>query len=192
MYAIHARSFALSSFGVVAGGWRALAAGLLVASLGAGCQPAEVEPDAGKEAVALARAELWRPAGPAAGDGRVACDERDVRAEGGALEVSTGACDVAVLTQEALVAVAPGEEIVVRAWWGPLSAPAPEQGRLRLFLGAQELWQENVPVPGRPDLRELRALIPLAAPAGTLLTFEVEDGGPNAWSLDEVSVMKSK
>jgi hypothetical protein len=158
--------------------------------------PAPSPPDAAP--VSLAHADLWRAAGvdedPAA-EGRAPaspCGERDWRVEGEAVEVSTGACGYLALAQPLLHDVAAGDAIVVRAWWATLDAPAPATGRLALFLGAEPLWQELVPIPGRPDAREARVTSPVAAKAGTPLVFHLSNHGSNAWSLAEPLLIKQQ
>ncbi|HEU4539103.1 MAG TPA: hypothetical protein VFS00_33510 [Polyangiaceae bacterium] len=145
----------------------------------------------------LARAEHWRAASldedPAAGGVApgAPCGERDWRVEGEAVEVSTGACGYVALAQPTLHDVAAGDAIVVRAWWSVLDAPAPATGRLALFLGGEPLWQELVPIPGRPDAREARVTSPIDAKAGTPLVFHLSNHGSNAWTLAEVSLAAS-
>ncbi|HEU4405422.1 MAG TPA: hypothetical protein VFS43_09050 [Polyangiaceae bacterium] len=180
-----------------------LAAALVASSFALGCAPAEDEPGEralpGGLPVALARAELWRAAPPAEGQGpadgggpKVMCGERDLRVEGSSLEVSTAECDHAVLRQPALADLARGDELTVWVWWSTLDAPEPATGRLRLFLGPDEVWQESVAIPGRADLREVHVRSPADLPAGAPITFVVSNHGANAWTLGEVVVRKAE
>ncbi|HEU4537730.1 MAG TPA: hypothetical protein VFS00_26600 [Polyangiaceae bacterium] len=178
----------------------ALGAGLLVASSAVGCMAGEDEPGerslSGSTPVPIAAAGGWKvlphfddPAFEGPGP-KVTCGEDAVRAEDGVVEVAADGCNFATLTQRTLADVEAGDTIVLRAWWGPLDAPGPATGRLSLFLGFSELWQETVGIPGPADERELRLVSPVAARAGTMLLFRVHNQGSNDWRLSEVSVIK--
>lgn len=180
----------------------ALGAGLLVASSALGCAVDEDNSGerylSGRTLLAVAAADGWTSTPPFddprfEGPGpKVTCGAGAVRAEAGVVEVSTDGCNFALLTQPLMADVEAGDEIVLRAWWGPLAGRAPSTARLSLFLGLREVWQENVAAPGGADEREVRLVSPVSAPAGTLLMFRVNAPEANDWSLSEVSVFKTK
>jgi hypothetical protein len=178
----------------------ALGAGLLVASSALGCAVDEGDSGerylSGRTLLAVATADGWK-ATPHFDDPRfegpgpkVTCDAGALHAEAGVVEVSTADCNFALLKQPLMADVDAGDEIVLRAWWGSPAGPAPSTARLSLFLGLREIWQESVAVPGQADVREVRLVSPVSAPAGTLLLFRVNAPGANEWSLSEVSVFK--
>ncbi|HEU4533168.1 MAG TPA: hypothetical protein VFS00_03585 [Polyangiaceae bacterium] len=144
----------------------------------------------------LVAPERWRVAGEAEDPmralraGATLCSDGAAHVEGGGVEVSTASCNHASLVQPSLRAVAAGDVVSVRAWWGVLDADAPARGELAVFLAGELVWQDSVAIPGRPDARDVSFVSARDYPAGVPIVFHVHNHGSNNWTMGEISVRR--
>ncbi|WP_224367688.1 hypothetical protein [Hyalangium versicolor] len=112
------------------------------------------------------------------------CGEQDWHAELDGLEVQTTRCNYATVRQPLLLDLKKGARLRVRVWWQALVSPAPVQGHMALLVGEHQVWEEHIKIPGPADTREVELSSPLAAKAGTLVTFHLHNHGSNTWNLN--------
>lgn len=98
------------------------------------------------------------------------------------LELQTGACNYATLVQPSLAAVARGDVIMLALSHTSLNG-IEAVGRAAILLGSSELWSRPVPIRAEPESHNIEWTAPEAFPAGTQITFHVENHGENAWRL---------
>jgi hypothetical protein len=121
---------------------------------------------------------------------QVECAPPAWRDEFGALEVDTGACNYLSLSQPARVDFKEGDEIRLSAWWQTLIHVEPAIGHLAVYAEEELLWDEEIPIPGPGDTRELIVFAPTDYPAGTPITLHLHNHGHNTWSFETISVRR--
>lgn len=113
------------------------------------------------------------------------CGDADWLIEGAVepyLELQTGACNYATLVQESLAEVQGGDVIALALSHTSLNG-MDAMGRAAILLGDTELWSRTVPVRTEPESHNVSWIAPAAFPAGTTVTFHVDNHGDNAWRL---------
>ncbi len=113
----------------------------------------------------------------------VICPSSGYGLEFGVLEVDTGQCNYLSVSQPLAHAIAPDDLLRVTVWWQPLIAGEPAEGHLALLVDGELLWELHVEIPGEADLHQLEFPSPIAAEAGSVLTFHLHNHGYNSWTL---------
>lgn len=107
-------------------------------------------------------------------------------AEGGRLEVQTGACAQAWLVQPLPVDLAPGDVLTVSSWHQGLDAAEAGEGHLALVIDGQLVWEVWAPIPSDPELFDGRFVAHRFVPAGADVGVHLHNHGYNSWSVGEV------
>lgn len=121
---------------------------------------------------------------------QVDCEAPGWSEELGAIEVDTGACNYLSLSQPALVELERGDELHASAWWQTLANVEPAAGHLAIYAGTDLLWEEEIPIPGPADARELSIPARRNYPAGTPITLHLHNHGTNTWNFETISVRR--
>lgn len=150
-----------------------------------------VPPESGEASlpVTIAVPEAWAPGDPAGDplDGRPAdCPPSTWGAEDGRLEVQTGACAQAWLTQPLLEDLAPGDVITVASWHQGLDAAEPGEGHLAVVVDGVRWWEVWAPIPSEPEVFEAELRVEVAVPAGAEVGVHLHNHGYNSWSVGEL------
>jgi hypothetical protein len=109
--------------------------------------------------------------------------------EFGVLEVDTGQCNYLSVSQPLAHPIDPGDPLRVTVWWQTLIAGKPAEGHLALFVDDELLWETHVAIPGEADLRQLEFESPIAAEAGSTLTFHLHNHGYNSWTFGNLELL---
>ena len=140
----------------------------------------------------LADAHAWQPVAPEQDPvphhrpADVRCPEGAWYVEAGSLEVETGNCNYAALSQPIPQPVAAGEPIRAVLWHDRLVFEQPAEAHVGLWLDRVLLWETTVPIPAEAHLYEVQVDAPADAEQGAALVFHLHNHGFNSWSLLEV------
>jgi hypothetical protein len=100
--------------------------------------------------------------------------------EEGVVEVDTGVCGWATLTQPALVDVLEGDALDVLAYHSAL-VDADGVGTLSVWLDHELLWSLEVPQPAAQQVYFPELIAPADVPAGAPVWVHVDNHGANNW-----------
>lgn len=116
----------------------------------------------------------------------VECPAIGWQVEGGALEVSTGACNYLSIEQPLLRDVGAGTPVVVELWHQTLHAEEPATGHVALFVDGMLLWERQVEIPGPPAIWTDTVEAPSDLLVGDRVVFHLHNHGVNTWYLGDV------
>lgn len=116
------------------------------------------------------------------------CLPLGIELELGGIEVHTGDCPYAVLTQPVLVDVRQGRSITLLAWHNDLIAPEPSTGHLLLTVGDQTLIDWTPAIPSGADIVDDMVALPSDIRAGDMAVLHLHNHGANTWNLNAVEV----
>lgn len=114
------------------------------------------------------------------------CPEWGLRVEGGSLEVNTGDCSYATLTQATPAELPAGSRLTATVAHFDLFAPEPAMAHVALALGDTVLWSRDLPVPLAASVYPVEVVLTEPVPAGTPLLFHVHNHGANSWFLTRI------
>jgi hypothetical protein len=118
------------------------------------------------------------------------CDPVGVVVEDGLLEVDTGTCGYAVLSQPALVALHPGDVLEVLLYHSRLIAEAEAEGHVALTVGGALLWELTVPIPSASEVHIAEVVVSAEADAGAQVLLHLHNHGSNAWNLGHLRITR--
>jgi hypothetical protein len=111
--------------------------------------------------------------------------------EFGQLEVQTGVCNYLALASPTLLALAPGDRVIVDLWHDTLDAPTPATGHVAVLLGDARIGEAEVAIPSAAAVFRFELEIDEPVPAGTLLVLHLHNHGFNAWTFVNVDAETS-
>lgn len=105
-------------------------------------------------------------------------------------EVDTGLCNFVSLQQPSLVDVRDGDELRVVFFHFDLTSAEPAQGYAALALDDEVVWEYETRIPGPAGYFDETLTLSLDRryPAGTPVTFHLDNHGQNTWKLSLVQV----
>lgn len=106
--------------------------------------------------------------------------------EGLTLEVDTGECPYAALSQSLLGSFEQGEPIEVVFWHADLVALEPSEGHIAILVDDEMLWERTIPIPSEPCAYTDVIEAPFAAAEGATLRLHLHNHGANTWNLRRV------
>ncbi|MFV8755656.1 hypothetical protein ACNOYE_34325 [Nannocystaceae bacterium ST9] len=102
--------------------------------------------------------------------------------EFGQLEVQTGVCNYLALATPTLLALAPGDRVIVDLWHDTLDAPTPASGHVAVLLGGALVGEAEVVIPSAAAVFRFELEIDEPVPAGTPVVLHLHNHGFNAWT----------
>ena len=158
-------------------------------------QPTEETGSPAKNTVALITENDWSEL-PAEDDpfpshrpDPVQCDPDGWHPEDGVLEIETNLCNYASLTQPSLASVEAGDTLDLLVYHSALAAPEPAEAHISILLGADVIWEANIPIPSISEIYSSTLTAPSAAPAGTPVVIHLHNHGGNAWKVAHLKRM---
>jgi len=106
------------------------------------------------------------------------------------LEVRTEVCDWITFEQPLLRDVFEGDEIQIRTFHFPLTAPSGGEARIGLTLGDQMIFDERVPIPGPSGSINGTWIATEDFQAGTPMLYHVDNDGNNTYLLIEANIQE--
>jgi hypothetical protein len=106
------------------------------------------------------------------------------------LEVRTEVCDWITLEQPLLRDVFEGDEIQIRTFHFPLTAPSGGEARIGLTLGDQMIFDERVPIPSPSGPINGTWIATEDFQAGTPMLYHVDNDGDNTYLLIEANIQE--
>jgi len=103
--------------------------------------------------------------------------------EGSSLEVDTGLCPYAVLTQPAGADLQPGDVVEVVLWHKDLVADGPAEAHVLLTVGEVVVYERTVPIPADPTAYTEQVTIDGTAAAGDPVVLHLHNHGANTWNV---------
>lgn len=155
---------------------------LLAALVIAGCG------DAGTAARDLP-ADAWRPLAPDMDPlanhrpEEAQCPDWARAPEGNILEVNTGGCRYAALSQPAGGDFPPSSTLELVLQHLSLVAPEPATAHVALAVGGHTVWESHIPIPHREQLLQARVELPDGTAVDTPVVFHLHNHGQNSWRL---------
>lgn len=98
-------------------------------------------------------------------------------------EVDTGLCNFVSLQQPTLLDARRGDALRVVFFHFDLTSPEPAEGFAALALGDEVVWTYETRIPGPAGYFDEVVELERGAPAGTPLTFHIDNHGQNTWKL---------
>ncbi len=108
--------------------------------------------------------------------------------EGEALEVETGYCEYLSLAQPSLSDVRAGDTLHLVLWHADLAFEEPASAHVAVSLAGEVIWEQEVAIPARAEIFDLRIPARNAAAEGSEIEFHLHNHGYNSWTLLQLDV----
>ncbi|MFT6142189.1 MAG: hypothetical protein ACJAZO_001998 [Myxococcota bacterium] len=116
------------------------------------------------------------------------CLPLGVEQELGGIEIQTGDCPYAILSQPILADVRAGRSLTLLAWHNDLIAPEPSAGHLLLIMGGQTLIDWTPEIPSDADVVDETVVLLQRVQAGDMAILHLHNHGANTWNVNAVEV----
>ena len=116
------------------------------------------------------------------------CDEQGILVEDGLLEVRTGDCGYAVLSQPSLRTVRRSDTIELLLYHSALTAAEAAEAHVAIQLGDDLVWETTLPIPSPSLVHDVAVPAPADASIGTMMVLHLHNHGSNAWNLAHLRV----
>jgi|GEM_PF-1057283 len=112
--------------------------------------------------------------------------------EDGRLEVNTGTCDYASLSEPAALDARAGDRLLTTISHFDLTAPEPSEAHLGIAAGEDILWEATIAIPSPANVLELSIELKSAIDAGETITFHLHNHGQNTWNFSQIRVLPTR
>ncbi len=125
---------------------------------------------------------------PAHRETEAPCLALGVEQELGGIEIQTGDCPYAVMSQPILTELRAGRSITVLAWHNDLIAPEPGAGHLLVTVGGQTLIDWTPDIPSDANVIDETVVLQADLRTGDIAVLHLHNHGANTWNLNAVEV----
>ncbi len=110
--------------------------------------------------------------------------------EDGAMEVETGYCNYLSLSQPSQTTVSSGDSLHLVLWHGDLAFEQRATAHVAITIAGELVWEEEVDIPTKADIYDLRVPLNFDAPEGSDVEFHLHNHGYNTWTLLKLEVVR--
>ena len=117
------------------------------------------------------------------------CPPEQITLEGSVLEIDTGTCNYASLTQPLLTEVQPCDTLQAVITHEALFDVMPAIAHVAILMDGQLVFDEEIPIPSPSGLLTPTWQVPQGAAAGAPVVFHLHNHGVNTWNLLSVNTV---